>query len=450
MGGYTYNSSEDITFVRLNTDGSLDTSFAAGGVLNMVFNGTNEHIDEVLVQDDGKILGIGNISSGGNKMIFVRLTEDGILDNTFSNDGMLTVEFGSGYESYGRDLAIQDDGKIIGAGYVTDLNNDAHCALCRINADGSMDATFGTNGIMMMNLNGNDNYMNNVALLDDNILVGGRSRVAANEYNLTLARFTPQGLLDNTFGINGTVNIELENTPVVIGPSGTMCLDGNNRILFGIYQEGILNNNIAIYRFLSNGTPDGDFGDYGLRVVVTDGDSYSWSITTQLDNKVIVGGITVDNGGTLVRLTEDGDPDPDFGSDGIGVVIDSEFIGYTGLNIQDDGKIIASGYTPSDIWAVDFITARYFSGLDVGLNEQLISESNITIYPNPAQAWIKVDIPTGENIEQITIYNQLGMPVLKKAGITKKVDISALPEGVFIVEIQTGHSTFLGKFIKKR
>jgi hypothetical protein len=59
-------------------------------------------------------------------------------------------------------------------------------------------------------------------------------------------------MLDNTFGINGTVNISLENTPVVVGPSGQMCLNANNRIIYGIHQEGILNSNIAIYRFLEN------------------------------------------------------------------------------------------------------------------------------------------------------------------------------------------------------
>ena len=102
LGGETSNSTSDISFCRLKPDGSLDIGFGSNGIITFVYGGSEDHIYDVLAQPDGRTLGIGYTSSGGeSSMIIVRLNVIGLMDLTFSSDGMLVVDFGPGYDCFG-------------------------------------------------------------------------------------------------------------------------------------------------------------------------------------------------------------------------------------------------------------------------------------------------------------------------------------------------------------
>lgn len=446
LAGITYGTTENMSFARLNPDGSLDPSFGSGGVITYTFNTSYEHMNAIAIQPDQKIIGLGYTKSSDiRSMIMVRLQEDGQFDPSFSSDGMLVIDFGPGYDVYGMDLVLQDDGKILGLGYVWDLSNNVHCALCRVNANGSMDNSFGNNGTLIMNLLSYDNYINNIDLQGENIIVGGLSYFDGDHF-LTLARFTPEGFLDNSFGTNGVSSVEMVIDPWILSSSGDMCLDEEGRILYGTYYEGFSGADFAVYRFGENGAPDNSFGNAGLGVAsLMAGDGYVYSICTQYDGKIIVAG-QEDEQFTLARFTEDGIPDAEFGTIGSGIVNTVFGNSIYSLNMQDDGLIVAAGLVFNTNG--DFGAARYHTGLNVDIEEPIAELEALNIYPNPAKDHVNISIPSGEEIQEISIYNQNGQRLIHKTVNSTRIDISMIPGGVYTIEVRNTSGITTAKFLK--
>lgn len=449
MAGYTFNASQDMSFARLNTDGTLDPGFGSGGIITPVFGATDETIGDVVVQPDGFILAGGSSFDGDeSNMIVVRMNPIGLLDPSFSNDGMASIDFGFVDGCWGEAIALQDDGKIIITGQVRDLLGDIQCGLARLNPNGSFDNSFGNSGVIIRNILSMDNYINNVALQGNKIIVGGISYDGDNFY-ITIARFTTEGIPDPGFGVNGHISAPLVMDPWIFSSMGAMCLDTENRIIYGIYYNDTGENNYAIYRFLPNGEPDTDFGDNGVKIIEIPGNNSINAITAQFDNKIIAAGSS-DNGGTpIVRCLENGDPDLSFGTNGTGIVF-SETINYIySLNIQNDGLIIAAGedYNGSDN---DFAASRYYSGLNVGISSEIDQEVSLSIYPNPAQSQINISIPAGKEITKINIYNQLGQQCIQQSGNSTHLDVSSLPPGIYEVKVWIDNISVTRHLIKNK
>ncbi len=124
----------DYAIVRYNSNGSLDASFGAGGIVSTDITQT-DNPNAIALQPDGKILVNGN--SG-----IVRYNANGSMDTGFAAGGIFTH---GGGNSPIYDIALQRSGKIVAAGYVFQESHSVF-ALTRLNADGSRDASFGTNG----------------------------------------------------------------------------------------------------------------------------------------------------------------------------------------------------------------------------------------------------------------------------------------------------------------
>jgi uncharacterized delta-60 repeat protein len=127
----TYNGGSYYYFVRLLADGIIDPSFTVN------LSEVNGYVSKIYIQSDGKII----LVSGGWKI--VRLNSDGTLDSSFS--------IGTGPTDYRdvSDIAIQSDGKIIAAGNFSTYNGESHYTVVRLNSDGSIDNTFNTQYISM-------------------------------------------------------------------------------------------------------------------------------------------------------------------------------------------------------------------------------------------------------------------------------------------------------------
>jgi uncharacterized delta-60 repeat protein len=245
------------------------------------------------------------------------------------------------------------------------------------------------------------------------------------------------------------VSIELNNDPMIISESGAMCLDSQNRIVYGCYFESLYGNDFAVYRFLEDGSPDNSFGDYGLSVTDIEGDQDIYAITCQYDDKIIAGGA---GGGdfVMVRYLENGDPDPAFGPSGNGIVISEagSFIGS--LNLQADGLLVAAGTEFNGTGgSSDFVATRFFSGLNVRIETPIPSETSLKIYPNPAQDQININIPSGEERQEINIYNTAGVRILHQDGKSSNIDISSLPPGIHILEVRFLNSAARTKLFKE-
>ncbi len=122
VAGYVGTSTNDhFALVRLSTNGVLDTTFNGTGKVITPVGAGNSHGRSIAIQPDGKILVAGDADDAvfGLGFALARYTTNGVLDTTFNGSGKVTTSFAS-VNAYGQSAALQPDGKIVVAGYVTD------------------------------------------------------------------------------------------------------------------------------------------------------------------------------------------------------------------------------------------------------------------------------------------------------------------------------------------
>ena len=151
----------DFALARYNSNGTLDTSFGTGGKVITDFT-RDDSTFSVAVEPDGKILAAGMADvSRGYGFALVRYNSNGTLDASFGAGGIVTTDFGlldQGFSvAYAASLAVQPDGGIVAAGRAY-FNGGFHSGLARYNSDGTLDANFGTGGKVTADFQGPYDY----------------------------------------------------------------------------------------------------------------------------------------------------------------------------------------------------------------------------------------------------------------------------------------------------
>jgi len=291
VGGYIWNgSSSDVLVVRFNADGSLDNSFGSDGVVISDFGGTSEIAEAIALQDDGKLLLAGYHN---DKFMVLRYNTDGILDNTYGSSGMATATVGVSL-CYIQGVTLQDDGKIVAVGMGFNENSNYGFAIARFNTDGSLDNTFAENGTKLLNVGEGNDFGSDVAIQSDGkIVVGGHtwiSNVPVLQYDFAAARLNEDGSIDNTFGESGVAI-----TNLVFGGNyvtGVAVQADDKIILSGNYDEEA-NYNLGILRYTANGVLDTSFGTNGITITNVAGNpNYAEAVVLQDDGKILTAGYT--------------------------------------------------------------------------------------------------------------------------------------------------------------
>jgi len=198
----------EFALTRYNPDGSLDSSFGARGTVTTPV-GAGAEASAVALQPDGKIVVAGDASGDAEEFALARYNPDGSLDPSFGAGGIVTTAVGAD-NSYATAVAIQPDGKIIAAGatYVPEAGFQPpdDFALTRYNSDGSLDSSFGSNGVVRTDFSATEDFANAIALQSNGkIIVAGRSEGLPTGSVFALARYNQDGSLDPSFGSNGKV-----------------------------------------------------------------------------------------------------------------------------------------------------------------------------------------------------------------------------------------------------
>jgi uncharacterized delta-60 repeat protein len=206
-----FSSAADFALVRYNADGSLDTTFGTGGIVTTKLGDFDAGANTVLIVPDAntttnpadyKVVAAGHTSTSGGNFNFalVRYNADGSLDTTFNTTGIVTTNFGQLDDIHAA--ALQADGKIVAAGS-TFIGGKVELALARFTADGSLDTRFGTAGQVTTDLGGVNQSANSVVIQPDGKLVIAGVYAPNGPSEFFLARYTSSGTLDPTFGNNG-------------------------------------------------------------------------------------------------------------------------------------------------------------------------------------------------------------------------------------------------------
>ena len=154
--GFWDGGSAHFAVARYNSNGSLDTSFSTNGLATVDF-GAEDFARAAALQADGKIVlaGCTNVS-GNSNVALARLNTNGSLDTSFDTDGRVTTAVSASLSDCANGVAIQSDGKIVVTGSVTTGFLAANVVVIRYNSNGSLDTGFGAGGIVTTSVSGLD------------------------------------------------------------------------------------------------------------------------------------------------------------------------------------------------------------------------------------------------------------------------------------------------------
>ena len=195
---------------RYNVSGTLDATFGIGGKVITNFSTSQEAAFAVSILSNGKIL-VGGYSKDAQahaRFALARYNTDGSLDTTFGTAGKVVTAFSNNDVIF--DLAIQPDGRIVAAGWTgTTPGQSNNLAVLRYNANGALDTMFGSAGLVEIDMFGKIDSASEVLIQPDgHILVAGSAQYGPGQggpYDFLLVRLNTDGSLDTTFGIEGMV-----------------------------------------------------------------------------------------------------------------------------------------------------------------------------------------------------------------------------------------------------
>ncbi|MBP6391772.1 MAG: T9SS type A sorting domain-containing protein [Flavobacteriales bacterium] len=286
VAGRSYDAQQTkFSVARYNPDGSLDPTFDQDGIVLISVGGEADVCHSMILQPDGKIVLAGSCQLGTNDdFALVRIHPDGTLDNSFSQDGRLITAIGA-EDDDAFSAALQSDGRIVVVGE-TDNGTDLDLAVVRYNADGSLDANFGIGGMVTTAIGNNrDNVRSVVIQPDGKILVGGHRPHAPYEDGFII-RYHADGTVDTSFGANGIVLTDGPASEVC----GGLALQADGKIVFAGYAHdgGVY---ALLMRCEQDGSKDLGFGTNG-QVITTQfaGGTEVRAVAMQNDGRIVVSG----------------------------------------------------------------------------------------------------------------------------------------------------------------
>ena len=346
---------------RFTVDGLLDTTFSADGLNFPIETGA---FTDIIVQPDGKIIAVGWRQPADNSAILLtRYLANGELDESFDGGDIFALEPGFIFTDLGDEerayaAALQADNKIIVAGWALDADtNQPVSFIIRYNENGSLDTTFDTDGIVLIN----DYETLNITInFDGKILVTGYKQLdqpGPTRSDLFIARYNEDGSVDTTFGFNGVVTTDVADNErgsgLIIQPDQKIVVVGEG----GNWDDETASySDLVLIRYNIDGTLDNSFGNNG--VVTQTGELgfpvlIGLDVALQSDGKLVVTGYghTADTSsapipyyGNLSRYHHDGSLDTGFGNQGVITETLSSGLLWTSVVIQpEDGKILAAG-----------------------------------------------------------------------------------------------------------
>ncbi len=310
--GQTQTTAPTIFIARYTSLGTLDVTYNIGGSTPGTQNllvGTQSQANDIAIDSNGKALVAGFAIQSQTNILLARFTTAGILDTTFNTTGYVTYSIGVGATLEG--IGTQSTGNIIVAGSAV-IDGIPNFMLARFTSTGSLDTTFGSNGITLTQV-GVINIISAMAIQsNDQIVVIGTA-----DDNLTIARYNADGSIDTSFGSSGIFQPNID--PSVIGYDVALDSSGNIAIAASIIQSNV--RQAMVIRLTSSGALDTTFNSTGYVITsIVYGAEY-YGITIQSNNDIIAAGYTVgplSNELAIARYLTNGTLDATYGTSGFG------------------------------------------------------------------------------------------------------------------------------------
>jgi uncharacterized delta-60 repeat protein len=359
--GIDYSLSSYAITVNLSSANDAPTFAVGTGIVTTGFPIDNVwsslYAADVVVQPDGRIVVTGTKVDTSTDIVLARYNSDGSIDTSFGSAGQVVTNIG--FQDGASSIALQSTGKIVVAGYTLNAaGSETDFTLVRYNSDGSIDTSFGTNGVVTTDIVVNDTATSMTMQSDGKIVVAGfgddHGSESGSQTDFVLVRYNSDGTIDTGFGKDGKVITDIfgnddKACSTRVLSSGTIIVVGST-----VTETGT---DIALVCYKSDGTLDTSFGGDGI--VTTDisadglGAEYANSVAVQSTGKIVVAGNSHPSSGPgtdilLVRYNTDGSLDTSFGTAGK-VITDIGVEDFANsIALQSNGKIVIAGYSLTD------------------------------------------------------------------------------------------------------
>lgn len=400
IAGSTFgNTGSDMLLLRLNSDGTPDTSFGTGGRLQADFDGADDSAQALAVDSLGRVVAAGTASQNGTRSAAVlRCLANGSPDSAFGTAGRATSAIAGASANEGRDLVIQAGGRIVVGGQAR-LTTSDRFALFAFTSAGAPDTTFGDNGHTLTAVGSGSNIQSQgqslIELTGGKLLLAGSGTVSGVP-RAALARYSANGALDTTFGSSGTV-LTSAGSGDTRARGVIQLADGD--LLVAASLEGT-NLRFAALRYNPGGSLDNSFGTGGIALTAFTGhEADCLAVAAATDGFVLagtLGGSSFSSFG-LARCTADGALDPAFSGDGrieVNLRRNPPFSQARSVQRQADGKIVLAGSLGTDS-GTDFVVCRFLADGSADLNFGHEGRTIIAVGPEDDFAYRMLIQPDG-------------------------------------------------------
>lgn len=468
--------------------GTLDTSLDGDGIWISSFGSAGDVILDVALTPQNGIVCLGIIASDATGYVVMALEEDGTSDNSFGTEGFVYLsEVLPGFAPAA--MTWDNQNRIVLAGSTGGFQ-EQDLAVARLLANGEVDMTFDTDGLASYSYSVTSDVLRSVIVDSQGRIVacGDTFSGTVTDQNILVTRLQENGDLDTNFGDNGMYALE-DSTTMEAGMS--LKVNGDDEVLVGCYHFDTSTHGMIV-KLNANGLPDAAFGNEGIRVYSEVEDFlYVNDLAMYPDGRIaITGASTLDGDAStgIMRLLENGEPDPDFASNGLfaqSFTVDADI--PQELVVQPDGKIVAGGeahpnssgsfyvfrlnadgnvdtgfgtngvvYTEINFYSsanamaqsedgrvvlaglqlpggnYDFAVARFHGGTINSVTQESDDLSIPIIYPNPCKDSFAIG-NLNNAYQTLAIYNSNGQLVYSqnKMDQIERIDTSTWPKGIY-------------------
>jgi len=353
---------------RFNPDGTPDTSFGTNGIANVDLGGRHDVANDVAIQTDGKLVLVGGTDDANpadnfrQQYALTRLNSDGSVDSTFGAGGTVISDFGGTAQQFSR-VALQNDGLILAEGVFTDPTHNHAVLLARYLANGQLDGSFGNNGELLPKLPGTQPTVSSLWVTDDgHIIIEGVTNSGGISARFVARLDSAAGALDKTFGGTGVILVDSGTTSyqaVRFDPDASGAI-------YSVGQAASTRGAVVITKVNGDGTIDTTFGSGGTATVGTPASDVISDVRHMPDGTFMLTGSRSNGTGSsllAVQLTAAGQIDPSFGSGGFDVIdLGSGFAQGNNVFAGSSGGIVITGEAGPPDGVDQFAAVRFVGG----------------------------------------------------------------------------------------
>jgi uncharacterized delta-60 repeat protein len=446
---------------RFKVNGDIDSTFGFLGTVantDMTFVSTSENI---IIQPDGKILVLGRAyMNTTSRFCVARYTSYGALDGTFGVNGTCVIDIDPSFQEYAGAFCLLSDGKIIiaGASSIVSLTSEKDMQIVRLKNNGSIDSSFGANGVLYVDINDEDNWAESIAMFPDGkIAILGITYNMENDpsyFDCAIIKMNSDGLLDSSFDGDGKTIIDIPITTTMPFNSRVLS-DGKLLIMHTIIgnSEGFL----GVIKVNFDGSLDLNFGINGIATddfAVGYSVSYANAMDLTSNDKIIIAGsglsptaVTPLSSAFFGQFNPSGQMDITFDEDGCqNLIYDPRLLEVTDIiSISVDTFIIVGTANSSG----GFIS-RLILDNTTGIQDGQTFENSIRVFPNPTTEYVQVQ-SEGNNITSLKIVDISGKILVHQKVTQKEISLNVqhLNDGLYFLQCETDHGCFEAKFFKE-